>query len=43
VLEEFEFENKNAPLSHWWWYLELWDKNIDIYEVLRDVCSEDKS
>ena len=42
MLEEFEFELKDAPLSHWWWHPELWDKEIDIYGVLKDVCSEDK-
>ncbi len=40
MLEEFEFELKDAPKSHWWWHPELWDKDIDIYEVLKDVCSE---
>lgn len=43
ILEEFEFEDEKAPLSHWWWHPKLWSKNIDIYEVLNDVCSEDKS
>ncbi|WP_457635765.1 hypothetical protein [Persephonella sp.] len=36
-------KNKEAPLSHWWWHPELWDKDIDIFEVLKDVCPEDKS
>lgn len=40
MLEEFEFELKDAPPSHWWWHPELWDKDIDIYEVLKDVCPE---
>jgi len=35
--------DSTKPLSHWWWHPELWDKDIDIYEVLRDVCSEGKS
>jgi len=43
MLEEFEFKDENAPKSHWWWHPELWDKDIDIYEVLRNVCSEGKS
>jgi len=43
MLEEFEFKDENAPKSHWWWHPELWDKDIDIYEVLRDVCTEGKS
>jgi hypothetical protein len=41
MLEEFEFTLKDAPKSHWWWHPELWDKDIDIYEVLKDVCLED--
>ena len=32
--------NKDAPKSHWWWHPELWNKNIDPLEVLRDVCSK---
>ena len=42
MLEEFEFKDENAPKSHWWWHPELWDKEIDIFEVLKDVCSKDK-
>jgi len=38
MLEEFEFELKDAPSSHWWWHPELWDKSIDIYEVLKNIC-----
>ncbi len=41
MLEEFEFELKDAPKSHWWWHPELWDKDIDIYKVLKYVCTED--
>ncbi len=35
-------KDESAPLSHWWWHPELWDKDIDIYEVLNGVCSENK-
>jgi len=34
-------KDDNAPIYHWWWHPEIWDKEIDIYEVLKDVCSED--
>ena len=30
--------NKDAPKSHWWWHPELWSKNIDPLEVLKNVC-----
>ena len=43
MLEEFEFKDEKAPKTHWWWHPELWDKEIDIFEVLKDVCSKDKS
>lgn len=43
ILKEFEFEDKNAPLSRWWWHPELWDKDIDIFEVLKNVYPEGKS
>ncbi len=41
MLEEFEFVDKEVPKTHWWWHPELWDKDINIYEVLKNVCSED--
>jgi len=31
-------ENAEMPISYWWWHPELWDKNIDPLEVLKDVC-----
>jgi hypothetical protein len=30
--------NKDAPKTHWWWHPELWNKNIDPFEVLNEVC-----
>ncbi len=35
-------KDENAPLSRWWWHPKLWNNNIDIYEVLKNVCPEDK-
>ena len=34
--------DETKPSSHWWWHPELWNKDIDIYEVLKDVCPENK-
>ena len=33
----------NRPKTHWWWHPELWSKNIDPLEVLRDVCPKAQS
>jgi len=32
--------NEDYPISHWWWHPELWNKNIDPLEVLKDVCTK---
>ena len=36
-------KDEKALKTHWWWHPELWDKRIDIFEVLKNVCSEGKS
>ena len=32
--------NDTYPTFYWWWHPELWGKNIDPLEVLKDVCTK---
>ena len=31
-------DDPERPQTHWWWHPELWSKNIDPLEVLKNVC-----